>query len=374
MKEILISGYYGFKNSGDDALLSCIIGDIERVCGSRKRIVVLSANPAETSEIYNVRAIDRMNIFAIVAHMGNAELLISGGGTLIQDGTSTKSLMYYLGIIAIAKFFGVKTMLYANGIGPLNRPENKKRTKKVLSGVDMITLRDKRSEKLLHDIGVNDNIHVTADPVFDMAGADKEKGKSIITLGGAPSDTEYFGISVRQHSAITPEILQSIANVCDYCAKEYNLYPVIIPMQPDRDKAVSKSLHDTMKTPSTVLEAGMSINDMLCVTANMKFCMGMRLHTLIYAAVSSVPVIGLVYDPKVSGFMEYSGQDLYINVEDITEDNLKKLVDKLMSDYGATKARLLDTSEKMRTLTADNRMYLSQLLSHQQEGEKCEKQ
>ena len=98
MKEILISGYYGFKNSGDDALLQAIINGLDER-GYKDNITVLSAMPADTAKAYGVRAVNRINVFSIIKHMKKAALLISGGGTLLQDGTSTKSLVYYISII-----------------------------------------------------------------------------------------------------------------------------------------------------------------------------------------------------------------------------------------------------------------------------------
>ncbi|MBR0365607.1 MAG: glycosyltransferase, partial [Clostridia bacterium] len=116
--EILISGYYGFKNSGDDALLKALIADLRKYLESPE-LVVLSANPRETWKNYRVKAINRFNIPLIIKHMKRADMLISGGGTLIQDATSTQSLLYYLTIIKLAIKNKLKVMLYSNGIGPL---------------------------------------------------------------------------------------------------------------------------------------------------------------------------------------------------------------------------------------------------------------
>jgi len=362
MKEILISGYYGFKNSGDDALLSCIIDDIEKVTGTKKQIVVLSQNPEETAAAYGVRSAYRMNIFSVIAHMGNASVLISGGGTLIQDGTSTKSLLYYLAIIMLAKFFGLKTMLYANGIGPIKREKNVKRTKSVLRKVDMITLRDKRSESVLSDMGITENVHVTADPVFNMGKADIERGRVLLERAGVGRDKACFGISVRPYSGLTDDILKNIARAADEFSQKYGLCPVMLPMQTGRDEDISKKLTSYMKTKAYVLGGGMSVYDMLGVTGCMKLTLGMRLHTLIYSAVAAVPVVGLVYDPKVRGFMEYSGQDLYMDISDVTCERLLSQLDSLMENYDNTIDRLKATTEKMHSLCEDNRKYLSELL------------
>ncbi len=362
MKEILISGYYGFHNSGDDALLSCIINDIERIYGDRRKIVVLSASPEETTRLYGVRAIDRMNIFSVISHMGSSELLISGGGTLIQDGTSTQSLLYYLGVIAMAKFFGLKVMLYANGIGPLIRKSNKRITRKVLNKADVITLRDKRSLETLSEIGVSGNIHVTADPVFGLYDINPGKGMEILKHYRVPEDCEYMAISVRNDKNITDERLMDIAAAADECAEKYNIFPVIIPMQRVRDESISQKLKKYIRHESVVIPPDIEVYELLSVISNMKFCIGMRLHTLIYAAVASVPVIGIVYDPKVSGFMEYSNQDLYLDTGELTKEKLTDMIDSILINYRERKAMLTRTAAEMRKNSEKNAQLLRQLM------------
>ena len=365
MKEILISGYYGFKNSDDDALLSCIIKDIEKVY-DRDKIVVLSANPEETTRLYNIRSIDRMNIFSIIAHMGNASLLVSGGGTLIQDGTSTKSLLYYLGIIMLAKFFGLRTMLYANGIGPLIREKNKKRTKKVLDKVDVITLRDRRSKAALDEMGIKGNIYVTADPVFGIENINSDEGRKLLCRMNVAKDAQCMGISVRPNKKMNDEILKNIAAAADKCAEKYKLLPVIIPMQKNKDEGICRRLSGFMKSENIVLPLDLSLDEILSVVSNMKLCIGMRLHTLIYSAVEAIPVIGLVYDPKVSGFMEYSNQDLYLNIDEISESRLTELIDKLMADYDNIKIKLEKTCCEMKKQTDKNVIYMKELLERKE--------
>lgn len=368
MRKILISGYYGFKNSGDDALLSCIISDICE-CTERDKIVVLSANPEETSRIYRVNAIDRLNIISIAAHMTRADLLISGGGTLVQDGTSTKSLMYYLGIILMARFFGLKTMLYANGIGPLIRKKNKKRTKRVLEGVDMITLRDMRSAAVLNEIGINKNIHVTADPVFGISGISKARGRAVLNICGVPKNIRCIGISVRGRKNSSDEFIDETAAAISESAQKYNLFPVLIPMQKSKDMEICKALKEKLSCDSAVIHADMNVNEMLSVVSNMEFCIGMRLHMLIYAAVACIPVIGLVYDPKVSGFMQYTDQNFYLDVDNITKDALMRLIDEILGNYDEIRDKLCATKEKMYNISRDNVKYLMDLIDETDERE-----
>lgn len=347
-KEILISGYYGFKNSGDDALLSAIINDISKYKES-PNIVVLSKAPAETQKLYRVKSINRFNIPSIMRHMRNAEMLISGGGTLMQDGTSTKSLWYYLKIINMALKRNMKVMLYSNGIGPLNHERSREMTRDTLNQVDLITLRDSASAELLKKIGVNKpKILITADPALDLEGASTEKGRMLLSEIGTPLDKKLFGVSVRRWQNNNPDFERIIAEVCDYVSEKYDMMPVFIPMQIERDLMISQSIAARMKHKAVVVKKRYPVDEVMSIVASMNLCIGMRLHSLIYAAVASVPLIGLVYDPKVSSFMEHTHQKLYTGVKDLSARKLITLIDECMNNYKEISKDLRNNYKELR--------------------------
>lgn len=346
-KEILISGYYGFKNSGDDALLEAIIKDLKRFKES-PNIVVLSASPKETKEIYRVKAINRINVFSILKHMNNADMLISGGGTLIQDRTSTKSLMYYLAVISLAVRKKVKVMLYSNGIGPLERKNNIKKTRKILNKVDLITLRDERSLKALKEMGVeNKNVIVTADPALELNIADEKRGRKILDELGVPRDRKLLGVSIRRWKSTDPEFEDNIAWVCDYAYETYGYHTILLPMQTSRDMAVLQNVKRNMKHEATLVDRRMGVADTMSIMKCFDLCIGMRLHTLIYAVINAIPLIGLVYDPKISSFMEYTNQTRYIDVENATAEKIIDILDECVLHYDQIKRTL---EENYKTL------------------------
>ncbi|MEE0943885.1 MAG: polysaccharide pyruvyl transferase CsaB [Clostridia bacterium] len=340
MSDVVISGYYGFRNNGDDALLMSIINDLK----AKKPdidIVVLSKNPAETKKIYNVRAVSRQNVLKLLKELRNTKMLISGGGTLIQDGTSTKSLLYYLSIIKAASMLGKKVMLYANGIGPLKSEANRKRTKNVLDKVDVITLRDETSFVELKEIGVKaPKIEITADPAFrlefDYDAKDTEK----------PEKTML--VSVRPWKELASDFCDVIAKVCDYANSEYGLKVAFLPMQQKYDREITEKIRSLMKSESVVIGADYDIKRLLSLFSDMSLCVGMRLHTLIYSAVSCVPLVGLVYDPKVSGFLDYIGNDNYIDAREVSFNQLKEAIDLGMSNCEEQKSVLLNKREELR--------------------------
>jgi polysaccharide pyruvyl transferase CsaB len=352
--EILISGYYGFKNSGDDALLMAIINDLKKYKES-PNIVVLSANPKETQKIYRVKSINRLNFFSILKHMRKADLLLSGGGTLIQDSTSTKSLCYYLTIIALAKKNKLKVMLYSNGIGPLNREKNKELTRKIINGVDVITLRDEKSLEILNQIGVKKpKISITADPALDLQGANEKRGIEILKNAGVPTDKSLLGVSVRRWRDLGAGFEETVAKACDYACEKYGLYPVFLPMQESKDLAISQSIMRKMKCKSSLVSINRSVTDMLSVIKCMNMCIGMRLHMLIYSTINSIPLIGIVYDPKISSFMEYTHQNLHIGIDNITEDEIRKLIDRCVIEYDEIKDDLTSNYQYLKEKAQEN--------------------
>lgn len=348
-KEIMVSGYYGFHNSGDDALLSAIIRDLKEHKDS-PNIVVLSASPNETNRIYGVKSINRLNVFKILRHMKTADMLLSGGGTLIQDRTSTKSLWYYLAVIRAAMKNNMRVMLYANGIGPLTGRNNIRRTCKTLNCADLITLRDESSFDTLKSIGVEcKNVIVTADPALGLQGSDLSVGRKILNNSGVPKDKRLLGVSVRRWGDVSAEFEDIIAAACDYAAEKYGFYPVFLPMQMSKDYTISQNIMSKMHSKSSIISERLKVEDMLSLVGNMDMCIGMRLHTLIYSAIKAVPLIGLVYDPKISSFMNYTHQNMYIDVSALTEREIKDFIDKTVTDYDTIRHDLAENYERLKS-------------------------
>ena len=354
-EEILVSGYYGFHNSGDDALLKAMIADIRKYRESPE-LVVLSANPRETKRSYRVKAVNRFNIPAILRHMDRADMLISGGGTLIQDATSTQSLIYYLTIIKLALKKKLKVMLYANGIGPLRGRGNARRAARALDKVDIITLRDPAAENTLAEMGVSKpKISVTADPVFGMGGADAAYGREILAAFGVPAkDKRVLGVSVRRSKGTDVEFEQAVAEVCDYAAERYGCFPVFIPMQQSKDEAISRSIMARMKSQTAIIDVPLGVNEMISAVSALDLCLGMRLHSLIYATAAGVPLIGIEYDPKIKSFMDYAGQSMCLDADRLNAEDGKRLIDECFKNYDSIKAQLSECSARLAEKATEN--------------------
>lgn len=352
MSDIVISGYYGLGNSGDEALLKCIIDDLKKV-DPDVTITALSGDAQHTKRHYGVKTINRFNLFSVINELRQAKLLISGGGTLIQDATSTKSLLYYLGIIFLARKMGLKTMVYANGIGPI-KEKNYDKVKKILDEVDLITLREETSLEELEKCKVsNKNVIVTADPAFNLIPSPKERADEILSKYSVKKEDKLIAVSVRACKNLPENFEEKMACSLDALAQKGYL-PVFIPMQKSTDLSISLNIASKMKAPSRVMDRYMTVADMLAVIGRCEIACGMRLHMLIFASVMNVPMAGIAYDPKIKGFMNYMSQTNLIELEKFSAEQFTKLASECISNIENIKQQLEKSSEALRNKATKN--------------------
>lgn len=305
MSKIVISGYYGFANAGDEAMLTAIIKSL-RSTEPSVGLTVISGNPELTAAQHKVASIHRFNPLEIFTAVKDCDLLLSGGGSLLQDVTSKRSLLYYLSILALGKTLGKKVMLFAQGIGPINSGLLRRLTKFVCSKVDLITVRDKDSLYELKRIGVpEEKVLLTADAVMTLPQEDREAGAKLLRDFSVPQNKMLVGISVRKWQDDDRYLLE-LAKAADMLAAKYSAHIVLLPLQYPVDVAACSRLRDLMarKSDSTVLEADCSTEEFLSLTGNFDILLGMRLHALIFAAVMDIPFAAVSYDPKVDGFIK----------------------------------------------------------------------
>lgn len=338
--DFVLSGYYGFNNSGDDALLLALITDLKAQKEDVK-IAVLSSNPRQTKVRYKVDAQSRISPFKLRKLFRCSRVLLSGGGSLIQDETSSKSLWYYLYVISMAKKCGMKVMQIASGIGPVRKKNNRKITAKVINkNVDIITLREEKSLAELKDMNVKVPVEVTADPAVSLEGESKKKVAELFEKCNIPTG-DYICVAVREWKKATPGFENHMAKALDYIFEKYNKNIVFVPMQYPTDLGISQSISKKMKNKSYVVEKETTIREVIGIIGNSSLVIAMRLHSLVYAVSCGVGIIALKYDPKIDGFMEYFRQKYIADVAGVTEEEMKSLADRFFLDEGNNQSEIL---------------------------------
>ena len=352
--DAVISGYYGYKNSGDETLLFAILKSL-REEKEGARILVLSGNPEETEKTYGVHALNRYRLFQIRKEIGRAKLLIFGGGSLLQDVTSDKSLWYYLTVIRQAFSKKTPVMVYANGIGPVNKEKNRKKVRNILNRVEKITLRDEVSLRQIDKMGIApEKAEVTADPALTLASCDGARMDEIFTQEGIKKEKKLLGVSVRAWKNAKPSYLEELADAITEICEKYECVPAIIPLQYPDDLKISTELQKLIKTESYLIKNQYGAQEMIGLFGSCHCCLAMRLHALIYASQTGVPAIGLSYDPKVSGFLEYIGINEKVDVEHFEKEDLLKLADEMFENYGEKTAFLKEKTEELKILAHKN--------------------
>lgn len=357
----IFSGYYGFRNAGDDAILSSIISSLPDHY-SDVRMTVLSNRPKETRKRFDVEAIYRFHYPAIYRRLKNCDVLVSGGGSLLQDRTSTRSLMYYLSLMSMAKSLGKKVMLYANGIGPVSKKRNRLRVKKQINRIDLITLREEKSKVELVNLGVTKPpIHITADPVFTMEPPSKKLIRGYLREEGILYQRKRIGVSVRDWKDMESTI-PAFAAFLDEIAAKYDMDIVFIIMQHSHDFEISDKIRRQMKENSYLLIGDYTPSEILGITGEMDYILSMRLHTLIFAAKQRIPMIGYVYDPKISYYLDQLGMLSAGEISNFDKDASVVLFSELVENREKYVAILDDHTRILEENAKLNNTYLLSLL------------
>ncbi|WP_207802330.1 polysaccharide pyruvyl transferase CsaB [Paenibacillus xerothermodurans] len=301
---IVLSGYYGFDNSGDEAVLQSILLALEeqgKAQGVRFVPVVLSIDPEKTSRTYGVESVHRMKLGALFRAIRSADGLISGGGSLLQDETSSKTIPYYLTVLKIAQWLGKPTFVYSQGIGPVHRPRFYRWIRTVFNRCRFLSVRDEESKQLLRRMNVAAEIAVVPDPVMGMPMAAAHQVAEPL-ISAAP----VVGVSVRYWNEDRSELqglAESLRTMLDQSDAHLRFLPFHLPSDASASQYVISLVGDRYANRITVAADVTHPQHMLAEVGRCDMLIGMRLHSLIYAASQRVPMVGISYDPKIDQFL-----------------------------------------------------------------------
>ncbi len=283
--KILLTGYFGFGNAGDEMILHVMKKKFREMGYTTG---TLAKDPEDANEF------NRSNIVDILSAIKRSDVVVNGGGGILQDKTSIKSLYYYLFIMKMAKMMHKKVAVFAQGIGPINKKMDKVILKNILNSVDLITVRDTYSLNTLKNIGIKKPIYLTADLAFLYK---EEKSISL--------PYEHFILYTVGRAKRMPPLIV-LADVGNYVKKVTGLPIIIVPFYPKRDREVTKELSEILHSPLIIPK---DIAQYVYIVEKSTFVIGMRYHSLLLSALKGKAFAGLSYDPKVTSIMQEFGVD-----------------------------------------------------------------
>ena len=324
-KKVVISGYYGADNFGDETILETIIN---RLKNFNANITVFSTNPEKTAKTYNVESVKSFSLSKVIGTIMQSDILISGGGSLLQDATSTKSLFYYLFIIFIAQLFKKDVIIFAQGIGPISNKFGETLTKKLLKKCKWISVRDDKSLFLLRGWGLKPEL--VCDPLYSLEITSSQPENKI-------------GVQLRSFKTLSEKLLITLANriAIDFPDKDIEIYS----FQDSNDLEICKhfeslllSVNNNLKT--TVIY-GKTPKEIIKLMANLDYMIAMRYHAILIALKYGIKTLAINYDYKVENLAnEAKIPALSMNV---TEDygymfnRMKNLDHRALLDYANNK-------------------------------------
>ena len=357
----LLSGYYGFGNLGDEALLQIIVEQL-RARWPACAVDVLSGDPAATARAYGVDATPRMDLARVRSAIEAADVVLSGGGGLLQNVTSLKSLLYYSGVIRSAIRAGKPTMVFAQSIGPLDF-WGRAMVRNFCKGLQVATVRDERSRSLLRSLLPGVPVERTADPVFLF-----EPGGEPLDLaaeGLAGDDAPLVVVSVRKWQG-ADATAQAMANVVDHLAGRYGARVAFLPLGGPPDAEIATTIiRRCASTP--VLLPDYPLGQAAQVIGRASLVIGMRLHALVIAARLGVPFLALPYDPKVTALLEdlrYPAGPLFVPGRPLPPgDEIARRLDDAWARRTELAAHLASVRTEIERLAERNFDVLDELVS-----------
>lgn len=330
MKNVLISGYYGFENIGDEAILEALS---KKLKDNGLSVSVLSDDPIYTTELFKVESYHRAVFSEIISAIRNCDVLISGGGSLFQDTTSVRSIWYYLGIIMLAKLFKKPVYVLYQGIGPINNKFNRFLTRLILNNVKRLVVRDEISLEFLKELEVTKpQSSVTSDAVFMLDKANEEKIINTLEKFGVNLESEkpIFGLALRSWKEI--DKIEEFARLGDKLVEAYGAQIVFFALHNDEDYYLAKQIEEKMKNKLYIVSGHFLPSEIMTMMGKMDINVGIRLHSLIFSAKMGIPLLGISYDPKIDGFLDMLGMSSVCTYDEINSDTIFNAIDWIMKN------------------------------------------
>lgn len=371
MSCVVIHGFYGAGNLGDEAILSVLLADLATIGDVEP--LVLSAWPREVRRLHGVASTDPSRLGGVVGrwHLRKSDAFVLGGGGLLKDyGESSANVRAWLRWLRRARTRGQRTALWAVGVENLRFPESMQLIRDTLQDVDLVSVRDESSARRLREIGVSRPIGVSADPAVTLGAAHRRTR--------SPNDRPRIAVCLRHWFRYGPAVhderqnarlLDAIAATLDHAVREWGAHIDFVPFRTvgyDDDRRVMHDVSRRMRyaDAATHRDATPHPVEAAELLASADIVVGMRLHSVILATAAGVPSLALSYMEKVRDYMATIGQERFcLDAEQAAPDRMVEMLETLRVGSADVSSRLVAATDALRVRYDDARSDLTTLLA-----------
>lgn len=345
-----MAGFYGYGNLGDEAILEMSLTQVLQIT-DKTHITVLSGNKEATASKHGIDTINRYNILSIIIKLIQSDAIVFGGGSLLQDITSKRSIYYYLLLIWLAKITNNKIIMLSQGIGPIINQRSKNAVAMTLKLVDYITVRDKYSVELLESLKVDkEKIFLSADPVINITS----------TQNFAKDNTAKKKVCFAIRNFKNTDVSDKISEVAKMLVKN-NIECYFIPFYFKEDLSSIYEIESILKDDCIYFKENLSTHEAFDIIKQMDLLVGVRLHSLIFAAAANVPFVAISYDYKVDHFANSVNMDVTSKIDNIDVNILYNVIMEKLTNEEQEKKTLLQNVTKLRELININYKILKEI-------------
>jgi polysaccharide pyruvyl transferase CsaB len=312
-RRIVLNGYYGFDNFGDELILLSLIRLLHHFGFS---VTVISQSPEITRQRYGVSAVGRFNLIQLLVTLWRSNGFISGGGGLLQDSTGPNSILYYGGMLALARTFGLVTIHGFTSIGPIEKPMMRRIASMALKCCQLVLVRDSRSATLVEELTRQRPLE-TADAVWLLPPVELTTPIPPNPMVDGKGNVWRIALSLRPHKRFSYPNQEALARVlADLITRATTQVRVELSMVSCEDEMDAPFLQDfeyllkmnlAEKTLNRLMVKHVSQHQALVTLAASHWVMGMRYHAIVASLLNQRPVFALDYDPKVQALVENLG-------------------------------------------------------------------
>ena len=305
--QYIVSGYIGFDNFGDEAIAKTLVQKLKKE--NAEKITLISSNPKKTSELYGTDSCGMLNFLPSLL---KSDVLVSGGGSLLQDTTSIKSLLYYLCVIFSALILGKKVEIFAQGIGPIKSGFGQTLTRFALKKADKISVRDKNSQELLNSWGIESVL--VHDPILDIDLPQQNTKDGV-------------GIQLRTFKGVDKIFLKKLSFEINKRFGDKKIE--LLSLHDSYDLDVCKEFAELLKNEgaqNVTVFGRMNVNEVIERISNLEYLIAMRFHANVIGIKSGVKTLAINYDPKVQSLAE----EYHLSLINLDDEDFSEKFEKLL--------------------------------------------